>query len=443
MDCKAPMVKIAVGWRHALGLGPNGEVYSWGSSALGQCGHGDSFTYNLPTRIHGLPSGVAGISACGALSIAFTGFLRTPLSDSIEKCFNNPDSFPDLIFKIKGTDVYAHRAMLVARCPQLSFLPLLLGQDLTTPLNSTQIDYQNVKRNVWPAGTIPNESPAQLPDPVVIEYENTFSKNKSTTLDALLFVLKYIYTDVISTTPETNLEAVLAIVEDFGIPRLKQLLSAPTSGSSRLASSFSQDLDLLIQTPDDYEPTAKDAREVKEKKTHLTNLVGAFADLSIIASESNVTIPVHRFLMFCRSDFFATLLNGSMLEAKTRIVSLDTDESTCRWLLRFLYTDLTCTTDINVTVELLKLGAMIQQHRLVFLCSRSIEKALDLETTVYMYHLTSTHSITALRDICWDIIIQNFDAVKQTDYWVNNLTTEEMDAWIRQYRHPTPASAKN
>jgi hypothetical protein len=125
-----------------------------------------------------------------------------------------------------------------------------------------------------------------------------------------------------------------------------------------------------------------------------------------------------------------------MAEAKSRCVSLDSDESTIKWLLRFLYTDQPCTVDINVTVELLKIGAMLQLSRLVFLCSRFIEKELDIETTAYMYHLTATHSITTLRDICWSLITQDFDGIMKTEYWANNLTQEERDAWLLKFQNP-------
>jgi hypothetical protein len=441
------LVKIAVGGHHALGLGPNGEVYSWGQSHIGQCGHGDTFTYIYPTRIHDLPPSVSGIAACGSLSIAFTGLLRTPISENIETCLNNPDSFPDIIFQVGDTPVYAHRALIVARCHQLKIMHLLLGSnDPIVPASLSTIPINAViSRFCWPGKLIPNEStPGTLHEPVVAPYSQTFSSGSPVTPGALLCVLRYIYTDTITGASSADQHVALAIAHDFGLRRLEELLS-PSLAAKPIPSSYCDDLDLLVQSPSDYKPETAEELTAHKAKQKLTSLVGAFADLTLVALDSQVSIHTHRFLLCARSDYFQTLLHGGMIEAQQRVVELQTDESTCRWLLRFLYTDRPCTSDINITVELLKLSAMIQLHRLVFLCSRFIEKELDIETTAYMYHLTSTHSITTLRDICWGLMTQNFDGIIATDYWQNNLTQEERDTWLYKYQNPSrdPSAASS
>lgn len=447
--------QFAVGKRHSLARGPNGEVFSWGDSHLGQCGHGDQFSYPLPTRVYGLPPNISGVAACGYVSLAFAGVLRSPLSEDFEKCVNNPKSFPDIVFQVGSSRIYAHRAMIAARCHELKIMHLLLdnqGAGTQTPsdLNRVPLSGTNIKRTQWPSNFIPNQpspitshssSSASGDDSqpnsevITIPYNTTLSGAPVTEI-GLLGVLKYIYTDALADAAIGDLSQARALADDFGVPRYIELM-APTGQLDHFPSTFNSDVDCLVQTPaEEGEPEAAPAplaRACYDLKRQMGSLVGAFADLSLTVSESGAVIPAHRFVLCARSSFFSTLLTGGMLEATSRAVTLQTDESTCRWLLRFIYSDRPCSTDINITVELLKASAMINLERLVYLCSRAIEKELDLETTAYMYHLTTEHSITLLKNICWDLIIQDFDGLKRTNYWTENLTEEDRVAWIAEY----------
>lgn len=443
--------QFAVGKRHTLARGPNGELYSWGDSHLGQCGHGDQFTYPLPTRIYGVPPNISGIAACGYMSLAFAGVLRSPLSEDFEKCVNNPKSFPDIAFQVGSSLIYAHRAMIVARCHELKIMHLLLdneGAGTQTPSDLPEIQLSNtsIKRTKWPSNFIPNQpSPvtSQISagddsqpnsEVIIVPYNQTLS-GAPITENGLRGILRYIYTDALSDFALGDVPQARALASDFGLPRYTELM-APTGKLDLFPSTFNYDVDCLVQTPpeDQVDPISPlFIRDYFNLKQNMSSIVGAFADLSLTVSESGAVIPAHRFILCARSSFFATLLTGGMLEATSRAVTLQTDESTCRWLLRFIYSDRPCSSDINITVELLKASAMINLERLVYLCSRAIEKELDLETTAYMYHLTSEHSIKILKDICWDLLIQDFEGLKKTNYWNDNLTEEDRVAWIAQY----------
>lgn len=418
-----PVAKIATGMQHTVALGAQGEVYTWGLSQIGQCGHGDTFTYKCPTRIYGL-DGMSGISACGSISLAYTGLLRTPLSEDLQQCVNNPDSFPDLLIYVHNATepIYAHRAMIFARCHKLQLAKEVAGFDPGLPAND---------RTAWiKSGAIPTK-PCQdeVIHPVEMRYETTHSGNKRhVTPSALLTVLHYIYTDTIKGATADDAPIVLEICEDFGLRRLSNLLSAHSIASQR-PSTYVKDLDSLIPTPSEFVPSTDAEKAWISKKQRLTSLQCAFSDLTISTTNADNAIYAHRFLMCRRSEYFQTQLTGAMLEAKTRHVTLTSDESTLKWLLIFLYTDKLYSDDINITVELLKLGAMLNLPRLVFLCSRAIEKVLDDETTLYMYHLATEHSIPALREICWSLMVINWTATTNTNYWKENLTDEEREKW--------------
>lgn len=421
--------KIAVGMAHTLALGPQGEVYSWGISPLGQCGHDDTFTYVLPTRIYDLPPSVGGIAAAGHLSVAFTGALRTPLSQDFEKCVNNAHSFPDVVFHIRKGDhidhIVAHRAMIVARAHELpdQTLSLLLSGSPAQKKyykNASIFVTTSLKRKVF-TESIPNANEKPADSPLVIDLSFT-SNGTEVQREALLCVLTYIYADYIIPIPPEAMPSALDLCEDFGLPRLSALL---TRAADPPPSTYLTDLDILIPIPSEHNPLTPNEEAWAKSKPQAAALVGAFSDLSLVPTDSNTTIYAHRFVMCVRSEFFRTLLSENMVEAKERIVNLETDDSTLKWLLRFIYTDAPCVVDVNITVELLKLAAMLQLERLVYLCSRFIEKELDDETTLYMYHLTSTHSIKALQDICWSLMVRNWDAVTATAYWKDNLSEDE------------------
>jgi len=48
-----PLMDIAAGSRHSLGVSSTGMIYSWGQGAHGVLGHGNEDTYLTPTRIQG------------------------------------------------------------------------------------------------------------------------------------------------------------------------------------------------------------------------------------------------------------------------------------------------------------------------------------------------------------------------------------------------------
>lgn len=453
-----PLVSLSAGFRHTLGLGPAGEVYSWGASEEGQCGHGDAFRYEFPTRVRHLPP-VGGIAASGSISLAFTGLRRSALSKDFEKAVNNPDSFPDIAFQVGDVKIYAHRAMLIARCHQLRILDLILAASSGTLTQAASaksdpncekwrlvtLEPTNNSRAIWPDGLIPTD-----PNPIstasssyltsddlstipVIPYSTTRDGKTKVTEKALLAVLFYIYADVIEGENVEDRNAIAGVALDFGLPRLRALLyNFDTSPES----TYVEDLDCLIATPSEFVVTTDVEKLALEWKKQSKALISAFSDLTLTAADGGASIAVHRFILVTRSEFFKTLLSSGMSEAKERHITLQTDESTCRWLLRFLYTDRPCNSDINITVELLKIGAMLDLHRLVFVCSRAIEKELDDETTAYMYHLTHSHNIPILRDLCWSIICGKFSTIQKTDYWKNNLSEEERAEWQAKLQKP-------
>lgn len=456
VDFQGGPVKItqfAVGKRHTLARGVNGEVYAWGTSHLGQCGHGDQFTYPLPTRVRGLPKNMSGVAACGYSSVAFSGTLRSPLSEDFEKCLDNPKAFPDMAFQVGSTLIYAHRAMIVARCHELKILHLLLpeggaGATADSSFNTIPLNGTLLKRTQWPDGLIPNQAapindqsvhPSSATDDkqpnsevIIVPYETTLS-GLPVTEPCLRSILRYIYTDSLSDEMFIDTAQSRALAKDFGLLRYEEILS-PGEKFMLMPSTYIYDIGCLVKTPSEEDPSlaSVQAKAQFQQTKHMEALVGAFADLSLTVSESGTVIPAHRFVLCARSNFFTTQLEGGMLEAVSRAVTLQTDDSTCRWLLRFIYSDRPCTSDINITVELLKVAAMIDLERLVYLCSRAIEKELDLETTAYMYHLTSEHSIAVLRDICWSLLKDNWKDVKNTSYWKDNLTEEERLAWTHK-----------
>ena len=48
------IVSIGCGYSHTVAVTEMGKVYSWGSSAFGQLGHGDRLTARLPRAVQAL-----------------------------------------------------------------------------------------------------------------------------------------------------------------------------------------------------------------------------------------------------------------------------------------------------------------------------------------------------------------------------------------------------
>lgn len=56
---------LACGRLHTIAISTNGDIYSWGSSSLGQCGHNSTLNVQVPTQIEAMKGINCREVACG------------------------------------------------------------------------------------------------------------------------------------------------------------------------------------------------------------------------------------------------------------------------------------------------------------------------------------------------------------------------------------------
>ena len=72
--------QIACGWCHTVALSPKGKVCTWGRGDIGQLGHGDGRSRNVPTKVESLSRETIVKVACGychTATVTSTGKLIT------------------------------------------------------------------------------------------------------------------------------------------------------------------------------------------------------------------------------------------------------------------------------------------------------------------------------------------------------------------------------
>eukprot|EP00941_MAST-03F_sp_MAST-3F-sp1_P005053 g5053.t1 len=121
------IIQVTCGWSHTVSLTDVGVVHTWGNGDHGKLGHGDTLKVTLPRPVIGL----ADKRVCRVASYnEHTAALTDPAESGIESgelgvgsvlkrdlraMINSPD-FSDTIFIVEGKPIYAHRAVLAARC---------------------------------------------------------------------------------------------------------------------------------------------------------------------------------------------------------------------------------------------------------------------------------------------------------------------------------------
>ncbi len=125
------VVSITCGWSHSVALTGCGKVYTWGNGDHGKLGHGGSAKVSTPKMVEalghlrvvkiasynehtaalcqnglGLPQGRS-----ASVSAGYVSDLRSLVAN---------EEFADVVFKVGGGRVPAHRAILAARCPHFN-----------------------------------------------------------------------------------------------------------------------------------------------------------------------------------------------------------------------------------------------------------------------------------------------------------------------------------
>jgi len=141
-------------------------------------------------------------------------------------------------------------------------------------------------------------------------------------------------------------------------------------------------------------------------------------------------IPAHRIIMATLSDYFRTMFEINMLEAKQREVMIkDVDPEAFEKLVFYAYEGRLEIHQDNVT-NILAAAHIFNINEIVEKCCHFIEKQIHPSNCLGIYKFAVQRDLRSLTKKSWNYILENFSNVVQNNHEFLELTFEEVKQLI-------------
>jgi RCC1 and BTB domain-containing protein len=184
-------------------------------------------------------------------------------------------------------------------------------------------------------------------------------------------------------------------------------------------ASYNEHTSALVEPVDHsggYGPGAVNAVAVTASYTsQMRGLVNddEFADVAFLIEGQ--TVYAHRAILAQRCEHFAAMFRSGMRESVERTITIpNVSKSVFLLLLEYLYTD-AVKIDVDSAIDLYITADLYHLERLRDMCSTVVRRNLGAENAGPLLQAASEAHCHALKDVCMNYIIENFDIVSKSE----------------------------
>lgn len=389
------ITEVACGSRHTVALTDKGEVFSWGDSDNGVCGHGEGDGHQY------LPRLVAGLRGDAAKQVAACGFHTAVLTTTGHVWSWGEGKFGRLGHGDEENQVEPKRvdALAGTRIRQIAcggFHTACVGEDgrLWTFGGGEhgQLGHSDKINKMEPTlvATLVEESVVMITcgwsHTVALTHGGTvwtwgngdhgklgFGETLKVTVPKIVDSLAHVHVTCIASYNEHT----AALAEPGTEDELRTI-----------SNSFASDLRSLINNSE-------------------------FSDVTFVLEGK--PIYAHRALLAARSEHFRAMFSSGMKESRDGDVSLPgVQYSTFLALLEYVYTDHAEVEPVDA-IGLFVLADRFMMERLKTVCEERVQKGISVENAAELLAASDAHGHAShMRSICLHFIVSHFDAVTKS-----------------------------
>ncbi|XP_067145122.1 BTB/POZ domain-containing protein 3-like [Centruroides vittatus] len=146
---------------------------------------------------------------------------------------------------------------------------------------------------------------------------------------------------------------------------------------------------------------------------------GMYSDVKIITGRSSnkKCFDVHKLFLAMASDVFAAMFYGSLAENKSEIELPDEDADTFEAVLNYIYSDLWELSSVSRALQVYRFAELYNMPHLKEQCRRYIKDSIHSSVSCAVYDMASLLRDDDLKEISWQMIIQEtVDALQSDDF---------------------------
>eukprot|EP01120_Amphizonella_sp_Union-15-10_P009475 TRINITY_DN3591_c0_g1_i1.p1 TRINITY_DN3591_c0_g1~~TRINITY_DN3591_c0_g1_i1.p1 ORF type:complete len:554 (-),score=106.73 TRINITY_DN3591_c0_g1_i1:56-1717(-) len=353
--------RISCGHLHNIAVTDHGEVYTWGWGINGALGHGNRKFRLKPSLLQRMRGqNIVRVGAGSTFSIAVTGGGSSTFAFDFKSLVNNP-LYSDIKFKIHGTTLHGHKAIIFPRCQYLRQMASMYRRfSLKSETDEIEIPGMDLK-----------------------------------VFQALLY---FLYTDHLKVPPHltSKLERIAKI---YKLPRLVALCKQYNKFSESVGGH--EDLSSWI-------PPSIFSIQMQEAVND-----PFYADVEFKLVDGTI-VAGHKAILTARCDYFKTVFAGVFMESDQKLIPIfEISSNLFLDLLNYIYTNLV-SFDADVVVDLLMAADRFLLEDLKERIEKDLEQVRQLDNVVDLLLISEQASSPRLKRSCIDLIVQNLDAFKST-----------------------------
>lgn len=144
---------------------------------------------------------------------------------------------------------------------------------------------------------------------------------------------------------------------------------------------------------------------------------GVYSDIKIVTGRdcNKKSFDVHKLFLAMASDVFAAMFYGSLAENKSEIELPDEDADTFEAVLNYVYSDLWELSSVSRALQVYRFAEIYNMPHLKEQCRRFIKDSIHSTVSCAVYDMASLLRDDDLKEISWQMIIQETNEALQSD----------------------------